>query len=210
MNLEELQQKVEQRQSLSYEEWIQYDLSKNTAEEVRNKYHLSRTDFKKLLKDFDIKIYYENRTPVSKALIPLSDNLNKLMSNPKSQKEYNEFKTSCSQRNWPQREIQSREEIKQEHEAKLGAMLAKVSEMNEMIEKELKSIAYQGFLIDVIKQLGVDNYLGIVAEEQYGNYPIPEFSAEMLTDTMVINYIAAKHGVVTGLKVKELIGGNND
>lgn len=206
MALAELEHLMETRQPMSYEENVQYDLYHNTKEEVRQKYNLTTKEFNKLIKENSLEVPYEYRTPISNTLLPIESELNKYFKNGKRAKNYNKLHELCNERKWIESETKTRNETKEEHEAQLGFLLAQLEGINTQINQQLKHISYQKFIIDVINKLGNEDYIGIIAEEQYGKYDVPEhFSNNLLTDTVIFSYLNQKYGILKASEVFEIL-----
>jgi len=181
-------------------------LEKQTGEEVRTSLFLTKSEFKSLLKEHGVNVLYEYRTPISNTLIPTDSELNKYFKSGKRAKSYNKLHELCNERKWIESETKTRNEIKEEHEAQLGFLLAKLEDINTQINKQLKHISYQKFIIDVINKLGNEDYIGIIAEEQYGKYDVPEhFSENLLTDEMIVSFVGHKYGLEKAAQISEIL-----
>lgn len=177
-----------------------------TLDEIMEMFPLmKKSDVKKILKEEGAEVKYLYRTPISKALIPMDSQLNKYFKNGKRAREYNEFHEVCND-NWIETETKTRTEIKKEHEQQLGCLLAELSIINESINKQLKHISYQKFIIDVINKLGNEDYIGIIAEEQYGKYDVPEtITKDLLTDEMIVSFVGARYGIEKATAVAQIL-----
>ena len=181
-------------------------LEKQTGEELRTSLFLTKSEFKSLLKEHGLKVLYEYRTPISNTLIPVDSELNKYFKSGKRAKSYNKIHKQCNDTNWIETETKTRNEIKREHEQQLGYILAELSILNESINKQLKHISYQKFIIDVINKLGNEDYIGIIAEEQYGKYDVPEhFTENLLTDEMIVSFVGNKYGLEKATQISEIL-----
>ena len=55
-------------------------------------------------------------------------------------------------------------------------------------------------------ELGNENYIGIIAEEQFGKYEVPEFFTEnLLTDEVLLGYIQGKYGEHAAIQVAQIL-----
>jgi hypothetical protein len=205
MNIDEIIERVNRHDTLSWEEWIQYDLTHMTDAEVRMKYHLSKTDMKNLIYNKGIKILYKNRTPYSKALIPVDSDDNELCKKEKRE-EWNNIHAQYNNSNWLQKEKELRRNIIKESSMLLGCLYAKTGHIAEEIERELKTIAYEEFIINVIENLTPGDYIGLMLEERHGKYEVPEkLTQNILSTEMIKSFIAEKYGINKAIQVIRIL-----
>jgi len=54
--------------------------------------------------------------------------------------------------------------------------------------------------------LGNEDYIGIIAEEQYGKYDVPEhFTENLLTDEMIVSFVGNKYGLEKATQISEIL-----
>ena len=198
---------IKEQDYKDYSEYLQALLDNNTFNEVLKMYpQETKTSLKKMFREYGVEIKYEYRTPISNTLIPKDSPLNKYFKSGELAREYNELHEVCNETKWIETELKTRTDIKQAHERQLGLILAELTEIQKSVNKQIDHITYQKFIIDVISKLGNENYIGIIAEEQFGKYEVPEFFTEnLLTDEVLLGYIQGKYGEQTAIQVAQIL-----
>lgn len=99
---------------------LKENLETHTLDELKEIYKLPKTKLLKEIESQSLSVLYERRTPLTHALIPVSDKrLNKYGSNSKRQKVNQTMCEDFEQRNWPDCEIKRCEEDQKEKDYKL-------------------------------------------------------------------------------------------
>ena len=92
---------------------LKENLETHTLDELKEIYKLPKTKLLKEIESQSLSVLYERRTPLTHALIPVSDKrLNKYGNNSKRQKVNQMMCEDFEQRNWPDCEIKRCEEGK--------------------------------------------------------------------------------------------------
>ena len=130
---------------------LKENLETHTLDELKEIYKLPKTKLLKEIESQSLSVLYERRTPLTHALIPVSDKrLNKYGNNSKRQKVNQMMCEDFEQRNWPDCEIKRCEEDQKEKDYKLGYLFSKQAElykeinMNGLINELISSIPNKG------------------------------------------------------------------
>lgn len=189
---------------------LKEDLEKHTLEELKQMYKLPKTKINKMIEEQGLKIKYIGRTPYTNQLIPIDDKrLAKYQNKKKRQQTNEEMTEDMKERNWPQREIDSRQKDIDEYDYKLGYLLYKINELQKQVNDIVKDKIHQSFMITICKKtLETKDWCGHFEEEAYGKRPeITKFDMSLITDEMVLGYLSNRLNPATISQLREILKG---
>ena len=191
---------------------LKENLETHTLDELKEIYKLPKTKLLKEIESQSLSVLYERRTPLTHALIPVSDKrLNKYGNNSKRQKVNQMMCEDFEQRNWPDCEIKRCEEDQKEKDYKLGYLFSKQAELYKEINKILKSKTNIDFYVSLLKKIKQDkDYCAFIEEESYGNRPQVETSTPSLTDEMILGYLSNRLNPLLLMQLTQLLGETNE
>lgn len=191
---------------------LKENLETHTLDELKEIYKLPKTKLLKEIESQSLSVLYERRTPLTHALIPVSDKrLNKYGNNSKRQKVNEMMCEDFEQRNWPDCEIKRCEEDQKEKDYKLGYLFSKQAELYKEINKILKSKTNIDFYVSLLKKIKQDkDYCAFIEEESYGNRPQVETSTPPLTDEMILGYLSNRLNPLLLMQLTQLLGETNE
>ena len=191
---------------------LKENLETHTLEELKEIYKLPKTKLLKEIESQSLSVLYERRTPLTHALIPVSDKrLNKYGDNNKRQKVNQIMCEDFEQRNWPDCEIKRCEEDQKEKDYKLGYLFSKQAELYKEINKILKSKTNIDFYVSLLKKIKQDkDYCAFIEESYYGNRPQVETSTPPLTDEMILGYLSNRLNPILLMQLTQLLGETNE
>ena len=191
---------------------LKENLETHTLDELKEIYKLPKTKLLKEIESQSLSVLYERRTPLTHALIPVSDKrLNKYGNNSKRQKVNQMMCEDFEQRNWPDCEIKRCEEDQKEKDYKLGYLFSKQADLYKEINKILKSKTNIDFYVSLLKKIKQDkDYCAFIEEEFYGNRPQVETSTPPLTDEMILGYLSNRLNPILLMQLTQLLGETNE
>ena len=191
---------------------LKENLETHTLDELKEIYKLPKTKLLKEIESQSLSVLYERRTPLTHALIPVSDKrLNKYGNNSKRQKVNQMMCEDFEQRNWPDCEIKRCEEDQKEKDYKLGYLFSKQAELYKELNKILKSKTNIDFYVSLLKKIKQDkDYCAFIEEEAYGNRPQVETSTPPLTDEMILGYLSNRLSPLLLMQLTQLLGETNE
>ena len=191
---------------------LKENLETHTLDELKEIYKLPKTKLLKEIESQSLSVLYERRTPLTHALIPVSDKrLNKYGNNSKRQKVNQMMCEDFEQRNWPDCEIKRCEEDQKEKDYKLGYLFSKQAELYKEINKILKSKTNIDFYVSLLKKIKQDkDYCAFIEEESYGNRLEVETSTPPLTDEMILGYLSNRLNPILLMQLTQLLGETNE
>ena len=191
---------------------LKENLETHTLDELKEIYKLPKTKLLKEIESQSLSVLYERRTPLTHALIPVSDKrLNKYGNNSKRQKVNQMMCEDFEQRNWPDCEIKRCEEDQKEKDYKLGYLFSKQAELYKQINKILKSKTNIDFYVSLLKKIKQDkDYCAFIEEESYGSRPQVETSTPPLTDEIILGYLSNRLNPILLMQLTQLLGETNE
>lgn len=166
-----------------------------TLSEIKKKYNIPKTKIDKLIKEYNLEVKYCGRTPYTNQLLPVSDKVIAKYSDKKKRQKTNEMMLSdMEERNWPQREIESRLEDIKNYDYRIGVLLSDINNIQKEINDLVRYKINQQFMISIgRKTIETKDYCGYVEEERYGKRPeITKFDTSLITDKMVLGYLSKR------------------
>ena len=174
-----------------------------TLDELKQQFNLPKTTLLKVLKELDL-IYYVGRTPYTKQLIPVVDDVSKYQDKKKRQKT-NDLIFSEG-RPWPDNEVEfSKQEIKN-IDLTLGALYCELSQLTKRINDFMERRNEHSFTIDICEKIKeAKDYCGYVEELRFGKRPETPHIKDILNDEIVIGYLARRLSpAVVSILTKEM------
>lgn len=184
---------------------LEKDLESLTLSEITDKYKVTKTSIKQLIEQYGLKLKYENRTPYTKGLIPITDNKYK---DKKKRQQTNEImEADFTERGWPKREIEARQKDLKELSYQMGAVLYRLQSLEKDLNNLLHRKAQQDFMISLCKKtLKTKDYCSFIEEERYGIRPeYDKFNLNMLNDEIILGYLSSKLDMFQLQTLKELL-----
>ena len=114
------------------------------------------------------------------------------------------------ERNWPQREIDSREKDLRDIDLQIGYILSQASALQNKINELLKRKTEQEFMISICKKTQeTQDWCGYIEEEHYGIRPeVSEINIESINDDIVLGYLSEKVSPILLVKLSEELKGD--
>lgn len=186
---------------------LQQDLDKMTFDEVVKKYKTTKKQMKQWIKEYNLQIKYEYRTPVTQQLIPVSSYLNKLFKNKHQKEKCN----SMYSKEEIQHQIDWIKNLYKAEEYTLGALSAQLQTTQEQIKQHMERFLFSQLQVQLLEKYGETGYLTYLAEEQCGTRPtVEDFNETYITEDMLYGYIATKYGLSKMLYIKQILEDKND
>lgn len=181
---------------------LQQDLDAMTFDEVVQKYKTTKKQMKEWIKEYNLEIKYEYRTPVTQQLIPVTAYINKYFKNKKQREEYNSLYTQED----IQHQIDWIKGLYKDEEYAIGNICGQLQSLNNSLKHQVERFLFSRQQIELLEKYGTSDYMTYVAEEKFGTRPtIDDFDELNITDNMIYAYIEARYGFVKMLQVQQIL-----
>ena len=181
---------------------LQQDLDAMTFDEVVQKYKTTKKQMKEWIKEYNLEIKYEYRTPVTQQLIPVTAYINKYFKNKKQREKYNSLYTQED----IQHQIDWIKRLYKDEEYAIGNICGQLQSLNDSLKQQVERFLFSKQQIDLLEKYGTTDYITCVVEEKFGTRPtVDDFNEDTITDNMIYAYIEAKYGLVKMLQVQQIL-----
>ena len=181
---------------------IQQDLDVMTFDEVVKKYKTTKKQMKEWIKEYNLEIKYEYRTPITQQLIPVTAYINKYFKNKKQREKYNSLYTQED----IQHQIDWIKGLYKDEEYAIGNICGQLQSLNNSLKDQVERFLFSRQQIELLEKYGTTDYMTYVVEEKFGTRPTMEdFNQTVITDSMIYAYIEAKYGLDKMLCVQQIL-----